>query len=210
MKVTRSVAVAAVAVALGLSGCSKGTPNIAEPASSTAQTTTSPARPTLTNPKFQPPSQDNEYTRSSSRPKVVFDPCTWLSDEDVTAAGFSAQSRKRGADVVAEYSFLVCGFASDVMSLSVMSGNVTWDEDQQKNGAWLQPTTVNGRQAAIGREPETVKTGVADCEVHLRTTVGVVFVSTLLKLGGKAQDLDPCASIMDTASIVEKSIGEGN
>ncbi|MFC6012503.1 DUF3558 domain-containing protein [Nocardia lasii] len=194
-----------------LPGCSSNTPDSTESASAPAVALSeSPARPTLTNPAFQPPSQDNEYTRSSGRPKVVYDPCTWLSDDDVIAAGYPAQSRKRGADLVAEYSFLNCRFQTDAVSLSVMSGNVTWDEDQQKNGTWLQPTTVNRRQAAMGREPETIRTGVKDCEVHMRTAVGVVFVSTRLKIQGEAQDLDPCADIMGVASIVEESIGEGN
>ncbi len=140
---------------------------------------------------------------------MVFDPCTWISDADIESAGFRPESRKRGPDLVAEYTFLTCLFDSpgNLLALHVDSGNTTWDENLQKNGAWLEPTTVNGRKAGLVREQPG---GEDACQVHMVTDVGVVIVGTLVQSLGKTKGLDPCANIMDIASVVEKSIGKEN
>ncbi|MEV0058934.1 DUF3558 domain-containing protein [Nocardia sp. NPDC050718] len=179
------------------------------PGSSASAAETSPARPTLTNPKLQPPSQDNKYTRSSGRPTVIFDPCTWISDADIQSVGYRPESRKRGPDLVAEYTFLTCLFDSpgNTLALHVDSGNTTWDENLKKNGAWLEATTVNGRQAGLVREQPG---GEDACQVHMVTDAGVVIVGTLVQSLGKNKGLDPCANIMEIASVVEKSIGKEN
>ncbi|GGN73107.1 DUF3558 domain-containing protein [Nocardia rhizosphaerihabitans] len=202
-----------VLVALAASACSPSTESDnADPAGSgtaAGSTATQAARPTLTDPKLQPPSQDNKYTQSTGRPKVVFDPCTWISDADIESVGFRPGSRKRGSDLVAEYTFLTCDFRTpdSAMSLGLDSGNITWEEDLQKNGYVLEPTTVNGRQAGLLRGE---KGDESLCRVHLRTKVGVVIVRTHSLSLGRSQNLDPCANIMEIASVVEKSIGKEN
>lgn len=211
MKIRTIVGCVLVAVAASACSSTTGTP-APEPSTETGpvgSTATQAARPTLTDPKLQPPSQDNKYTQSTNRPKVVFDPCTWVSDADIESVGFRPGSRKRGDDLVAEYTFLTCDFRKPdhTVSLGLDSGNITWDENLQKNSAWLEPTTVNGRQAGLVRgEPG----GESACKVHLRTKVGVVFVRTLVLSLGREQNLDPCANIMEIASVVEKSIGKEN
>ncbi|GGK65584.1 DUF3558 domain-containing protein [Nocardia camponoti] len=172
----------------------------------------STVRPTLTNPKIQPPDQDNKYTRSTGRPHVVFDPCTWIMPADLASIGYLENTRKRGVDVVAEYSFLSCHFESEDMNttLAVNSGNVTWDEDQQKNGSWLREANVNGRQASQGQDPNSATAGKDSCEIHMRTKVGVVLVSQLLRSFGEQRGIDPCANLDHIASVVEKSIGKEN
>lgn len=165
-----------VLVALAASGCSSSTgSDSADPSGSGTSTATQAARPTLTDPKLQPPSQDNKYTQSTGRPKVVFDPCTWITDADIESVGFRPGSRKRGSDLVAEYTFLTCDFRTpdSAMSLGLDSGNVTWEEDLQKNGYVLEPTTVNGRQAGLLRGE---KGDESLCRVHLRTNAGIVIV----------------------------------
>ncbi|MFE3543731.1 DUF3558 domain-containing protein [Nocardia sp. NPDC059177] len=186
-----------------------------EPASPTSEptapsaTTTTQTRPTLTNPKIQPPSQDNQYTRSSGRQHVVYDPCTWLSDDDVESMHFDPASRKRGEDLVAEYTFLSCNFrnSDQTMSMGVNSGNISWDENLQKNGTWLEETTINGRRAGTGRGESNSAT---KCEAHLETEVGVVLIWVRVTSLGERQNIDPCADILEVASVVERSIGEGN
>lgn len=199
-------------VAVAASACSSSTGTAVPETSasaSAAPTATQAARPTLTDAKLQPPSQDNKYTQSSGRPKVVFDPCTWIDAADIESVGFRSDSRRRGPDLVAEYTFLTCIFrnADSTRSLNVDSGNTTWEENLQKNGAWLTATTINGRQAGLVRgEP-----GHEDaCQVHMQTKVGVVIVGGLVLSLGKKQNLDPCANITEIASAVEKSIGKEN
>ncbi|MGY2063403.1 hypothetical protein ACW9HQ_51635, partial [Nocardia gipuzkoensis] len=87
-----------------------------------------PPHPTLTKPDIQPPPLHNQYT-NSGRPDVAFDPCTWIPDDAVQKAGFDPASRKRGDDQVAEETFLVCTFSAKNRTLSVVSGNVSWNED---------------------------------------------------------------------------------
>ncbi len=199
-----------ILVALAASACGSSTGTAGpEPSAQGGSTTTQAARPTLTDPKLQPPSQDNKYTQSTGRSKVVFDPCTWISDADIAAVGFQPTSRKRGSDLVAEYTFLTCDFrnSGNTVSLGLDSGNITWDENLQKNGPWLQEVAVNGRQAGLVRGDPGSENA---CKVHLRTEAGVVFVRTLVLSLGQRQNLDPCANIMDIASVVEKSIGKEN
>lgn len=177
----------------------------ADSASVVASEDAAPARPTLTAPKLQPPEQEGRWV-NEDRPDVVFDPCTWISDDAIGAAGFDPASRERGEDFVAEWTFLICRFESEVINLSVMSGNVGLEEETQKNGSWQRPTTVNGREATIGKEPER---GIS-CKVNIRTAVGVVFVNQLLSHDGLTQGADPCIGIEETAALIEPEIGEGN
>ncbi|MGY4101391.1 DUF3558 domain-containing protein [Nocardia sp. R16R-3T] len=172
---------------------------------STSSTGTQSARPTLTDPKLQPPSQDNKYTSITGRPKIVFDPCTWVSDQAIQRAGFDPASRKRGRDLVAEYSFLVCSFSSQLRDLSLDSGNATWAEDLAKVGSYSQPITVNGREALLVRDPEVHR----GCQVDLRTKVGFVQISAYLTPRAP-QDTDPCDGITDIASTIEPEIGKDN
>ncbi|WP_157228833.1 DUF3558 domain-containing protein [Nocardia brevicatena] len=172
---------------------------------STSSAASTQSRSTLTAPNLQPPPQEGERV-NKDRPAVVFDPCTWISDRVVQEAGYDPASRSRGEDFLAEYTFLVCRFKSPHRSLSVMSGNVTLEEEREKNGSWLRPTSVNGREASFGRDP-----GVrGSCTVNMRTTSGVVFVNVLLNIEGRVQGADPCEGIEQTAALIETEIGEGN
>lgn len=160
--------------------------------------------PTLTAPSLQPPSQDNG---AADRPKVVFDPCTWISDETVTAAGFNANSRKRASDSVTEYTTFTCRFTSELRSMDVDSTNISFEEDQQKNGTWLRPIApINGREAASGQD----KSIPGSCETHLRTKAGTVFIRLLLTLRGRGEAADPCAEMTNISAAIEASIGKDN
>ncbi|MFD9546759.1 DUF3558 domain-containing protein [Nocardia salmonicida] len=211
MKIAKIVGCCLAVLAASACNSSTGTPSpeSSTPSGSVDSSATQAARPTLTDPKLQPPTQSNKYTQSTGRAVVVFDPCTWLSDTDIESAGFRAESRRRGPDLVAEYTFLTCIYrnADNTVSLGVDSGNITWDENLQKNAAWMKATTVNGRQAALVQGDPG---GENECKVHLRTKVGVVFVRSYILSSGQGKNIDPCANIMEIASAVEKSIGKEN
>ncbi|MEV4129842.1 DUF3558 domain-containing protein [Nocardia sp. NPDC049707] len=203
------LALLAIVVAPVATSCSSGSETAQHPASSgqTTSSSTQSARPTLTNPKLQPPSQDNKYTASTGRPKVVFDPCTWISDDTARRAGFDPASRARGDDLVAEYSFLTCDFRSDTRNLMLNSGNATWESDLAKVGSYSEPITINGRQALLVHDPAASMK--RSCQVDVRTKVG--FVQIAVDLTSRApQNLNPCDGITDIASTIEPEIGKDN
>jgi hypothetical protein len=193
-------------LAASCSGTDSATQRPTDPTQATTSSTqTQSTRPTLTNPKLQPPSQDNKYTASTGRPRVVFDPCTWISDDTVQKAGFAPASRERGRDLVAEYSFLICHFSSPERNLSLLSGNAIWEEDLAKVGSYSEPITVNGRQALLVRDPVTPR----GCQIDVRTKVGFVQIS--VDLTDRApRDLAPCDGMRDIASTIEPEIGKDN
>ncbi|TLF76576.1 DUF3558 domain-containing protein [Nocardia cyriacigeorgica] len=204
----RWVAVLATATA-GLVGCSQDGKDSALPSSSamaaSSTTETSPARPTLTDPKLQPPTQQNKYT-TEGRPEVVVDPCTWFSDEAIAKAGLDPGTRRRGSDWVAEYTFLTCDFDGLHRDLSVDSGNVTWQEDIAKNGPNSKPLTVNGREAMWVLDPDLQGT----CDIHLRTKVGFVILSAVRTHEGIQAGLQRCDGVLEIAEAIEPEIGKEN
>ncbi|MGW6335779.1 DUF3558 domain-containing protein [Nocardia rhamnosiphila] len=170
-----------------------------------ASTSEASARPTLTDSKLQPPPQQNEYT-TQGRPQVVFDPCTWVSDDAVRAAGLDPSSRRRGRDWVVEYTFLTCDFDGAQRDLQINSGNVTWDEDLQKNGAFSDPIAVNGREALLVQDPNMP----ASCTIHVRTKVGFVMFSSVRTFEGTQAGLQRCDGVLEIAQALEPEIGAEN
>ncbi|MBF6172530.1 DUF3558 domain-containing protein [Nocardia blacklockiae] len=207
MKLFVSVPVAVLAgtVAITVGGCSSSEGSDGTSATTSASSTGA-SRPTLTASSLQPPPQDNKYSSSSGRPKVVFDPCTWVSDASITKAGFDPKSRKRGHDTVAETIFLTCEFSSRLRDLAVDSTNATWDENLKKNGAWSEPTSVNGREALWVRDPQLA----GACEIDLRTEAGFTQVAVNLTDLTNPQETPPCQGLLDIASAIEPDIGKEN
>ncbi|NUS95268.1 MAG: DUF3558 domain-containing protein [Nocardia sp.] len=190
-------------------GCAeeRESPAAANPASVDSPSTSesSASRPTLTAPNLQPPSQQSEYT-DEGRAKVVFDPCTWISDDAVARAGLDPASRRRGRDVITEFTFLTCDFDGLNWDLQIDSGNASWQEDLTKNGAISEPVNINGREAMWVRDPRLVKT----CDIHVRTEAGFVIFSTSRTFEGSEAGLDRCAGALHIAETLEPSIGVGN
>lgn len=137
---------------------------------------------------------------------MVFDPCTWISDEAVTKAGLDPATRERGNDMVAEYIFLTCDFEGETRELQINSGNVTWEEDIQKNGPNSEPLNVNGREALRVLDPHLI----GSCSIHVRTNVGFVMFSSVRTFEGKEAGLERCDGVMEIATALEPEIGEGN
>ncbi|PPI90686.1 DUF3558 domain-containing protein [Nocardia nova] len=182
-----------------------GTSNSGDSAPATTISTSSVSRPTLTASKLQPPPQHAEDGRSEL-PSVVFDPCTWISDQTISKAGYDPSSRHRIKDIVAENTFLTCGFKSPLRTLRVNSGNATWAEDLQKNAGKAEPASVNDREAVWVRDPALPES----CEIDLRTKVGFVQVISDLTDETNPRQTPPCDGLLDTATAVETEIGKDN
>ncbi|MGI5216324.1 DUF3558 domain-containing protein [Nocardia sp. CA-290969] len=202
------VVIAATGVLGSLVACSTTTePSGTGAAESTQQESaqTSSSRTTLTESRLQPPEQQNEYT-TRGRPEVVFDPCTWISDAAVEKAGLDPTTRRRGQDIVAEYTFLTCDFEGNLRDLSVNSGNVTWEEDLQKNGGHSEAMTVNGREALLVQDPALESV----CSVHVRTEAGLVMFSSSRTHEGQEAGLQRCDGAVEIATALEPEIGAEN
>jgi len=190
----------------GSASSTKATESVGDvPSSSASATPPGSVRPTLTDPKVQPPSQQgNQY--SEGLPDVVFDPCTWISDQTIQKAGFDPASRHRVTDTVAEQTFFTCGFSSVPQTLRLISGNVPWDQDVQKVASRSQAITVNGRQAMRVQDPNFPNT----CEIDLRTKVGFVQVFSDPTDQASVIDAPSCNGLLSTATLIEPEIGKGN
>ncbi|WP_084492527.1 DUF3558 domain-containing protein [Nocardia flavorosea] len=200
--------IAAVGALGGLVACSTSgdTSETASAASASSEVSqTGSTRPTLTESRLQPPPLENEYT-TQGRPEVVFDPCTWISDEAVSEAGLDPATRRRGQDVVAEYTFLTCDFDGELRDLSVESGNVAWEEDLQRYSGSSEPLTVNGREALLVQDPE--QPGV--CGIHVRTKAGFVMFSASRTFEGAEAGLQRCDGVLEIVTALEPEIGTEN
>ncbi|GAA5042907.1 DUF3558 domain-containing protein [Nocardia callitridis] len=199
------LAVPITALSVGCSSENTGTAQPGPTQDEAGQGNTQSARPTLTNPKLQPPPQDKKSAVDSDRPPVVFDPCTWISDESIQRAGFDPSSRKRGDDLVAEYSFLTCDFSSPERKLLFNSGNATWDENLAKVGSYSEPITVNGRDALWVHDTTLPRT----CQIDVRTKIGFVQISAVGTYRAP-QSADMCEGLLDLATAIEPEIGKDN
>ncbi|GGL30373.1 DUF3558 domain-containing protein [Nocardia jinanensis] len=204
------VTATASCILVGLSGgCAQDADAPADHGPASAEITKSPegvtTRPTLTAPELQPPSQQSEYT-DQGRPEVAFDPCTWIDDDAVVRAGLDPASRRRGQDLITEYTFFTCDFDGLHWDLQVDSGNASWQEDLDKNGAINEPLTINGREAMWVRDPHLVKT----CDIHVRTKAGFVIFNTTRTFEGSEAGLERCDGVLHIAETFEPSIGADN
>ncbi|MEG8177642.1 DUF3558 domain-containing protein [Nocardia terpenica] len=182
-----------------------GSSNKPAPAPESPTSATPSARPTLTASNIQPPSQDNRFTKTSNRPKVVYDPCTWIPDDVVSKLGYDPSTRHRLSDFVAEYTFLTCQFRNSDGALNLNSGNITLEEDKQQYAGKTQDTTVNGREAIIVK-----KTSADDCTLDMRTKAGLLGITVIIDTPGQTKGLKPCDHISEIASAIEPTIGKDN
>ncbi|WP_158436359.1 DUF3558 domain-containing protein [Nocardia nova] len=173
---------------------------------STSVASATPPRPTLTAEKLQPPSQDNEYTRSSGKPKVSFDPCTWIPDGPISNLGFNPSTRERGSDIVAEYTFLTCDFNNEDVALQLDSGNIGLNDVKQKYLGRTQDLTINERPAIMTPS----KTASNDCSIDIETEVGYFGITVIVNTHGGVKGLKPCDRIVDIATTLEPYIGKDN
>ncbi len=202
-----ALSVVGLVVVTAVSACGSAAEQSSE---ETSQAATAPAststRPTLTASRVQPPSQDNEYAKSSGRAKVNFDPCTWIPDEPFTALGLDPSTRERGNDIVAEYTFFTCHVSNRDEELQLDSGNVSLDEVRHKYAGKTQDISINGRNAVLTPN----KTASNDCSVDIQTKSGYFGVTVIVSTPGEVKGMKPCDNIVHIAETLEPYIGKDN
>ena len=117
-------------------------------------------------------------TDDSGRPPVTFDPCYDIPDDVMNAAGYDAAKKGLADYPMGTHTFLGCTYRKDDLvpgvrrgySLSILSGNVTLDEELAKKGAVATETTINGRRALLEMDPASNGT----CTYVLQSNFGIV------------------------------------
>ncbi|AOD22422.1 MULTISPECIES: DUF3558 domain-containing protein [Rhodococcus] len=158
------VALAALAV-MG-TGCSPGS---AKPATSDEAATSTTHTPRITD--------------DSGRPPVTFDPCYDIPDDVMNAAGYDASEKKMADMPMGSHTFLGCRYAGTIhipgalarYGLIILAGNVTLEEELEKNGVVSTTTTINGRRALR----EVGANGNDECTYVLEADFGIILFNRL-------------------------------
>ncbi|MCD5418855.1 DUF3558 domain-containing protein [Rhodococcus pyridinivorans] len=158
------VALAALAV-MG-TACSPGS---AEPATSDEAATSTTHTPRITD--------------DSGRPPVTFDPCYDIPDDVMNAAGYDASEKKMADMPMGSHTFLGCRYAGTIhipgalarYGLIILAGNVTLEEELEKNGVVSTTTTINGRRALR----EVGANGNDECTYVLEADFGIILFNRL-------------------------------
>lgn len=142
-------------------------------------------------------------TDNSGRPAVVFDPCLDVPDDVISQAGYVPESKKQSDYPLDDYTFLGCDFDTPVRQygLSLLSGNVTFEEEKEKTAAFAKPINVNGRDGLLKLDPTLVDA----CAVTLETDYGILIIVRDLYSShiGPAPQEEWCAGLEDTAGLIE-------
>ncbi|MEU5841712.1 DUF3558 domain-containing protein [Rhodococcus sp. NPDC047139] len=188
--------VALAAVAVMVTGCSPGSAGEVDAENEAATTMTRTPR----------------ITDDSGRPPVTFDPCYDIPDDIMTAAGYDA-AKKEVADMpMGSYTFLGCAYEGTISTpgvlarydLLVMAGNVSLDEELEKNRDIAATASINGRPALLEVGPKNVET----CRYVLETDFGIVILSRLYQKDhpGPVPQSEWCNGFEQTVSAIETFI----
>ncbi|NLU62013.1 DUF3558 domain-containing protein [Rhodococcus sp. HNM0563] len=114
----------------------------------------------------------------SGRPAITFDPCLDIPDDVLVDARYDPKSKHATQHPMESYSFLGCRFKGTTSDsgddrLSVLAGNVTLEEEWDKNGHISSHTSVSGRDALLQLDPHNKNT----CAITLRADFGIVIFS---------------------------------
>jgi hypothetical protein len=154
------------------------------------------------------------HVDQSDRPQVIFDPCLDLSDATLTAAGYDPTSEKNADFKGGSYTFLGCSYDSYhrpegfYYGMNVLSGNITFAEEEEKKRGHAAPIDINGRKALL-----IFDNTVTDyCELSIETSYGVLgFTRSIFSdRPGATPESEWCASLEDTARIFEPFIPKGD
>ncbi|MFC9357674.1 DUF3558 domain-containing protein [Rhodococcus sp. NPDC057014] len=186
------VVVAVVSMAL-LGGCSTEKASQPDPESMATPTTRVP-----------------RHIDKSDRPQVTFDPCLDIPDSALIEAGYDPQSEANADFTPDSYTFLGCGYDTPQRRyvMNVLSGNITFAEEQEKKKLHSTPIEINGRRAILIFDP-----GVTDaCDLTIETSYGILgFTRSVFQGNGQhAPEYEWCAGLEDTARIIEPFIPKGD
>ncbi|MDV7352932.1 DUF3558 domain-containing protein [Rhodococcus oxybenzonivorans] len=150
------------------------------------------------------------HTDNSGRPDVTFDPCLDLQDETLSSAGYDPRSETQADFTPDSYTFLGCSYNTSprLYGLNVLSGNISFAEEQEKVKAFARTTEVNGRQALIKSEANKPNA----CAISIETPYGVLILdrSVFKGHGDDAPESEWCAGLEDTARVFEPFIPKGD
>ncbi|AYA25751.1 DUF3558 domain-containing protein [Rhodococcus rhodochrous] len=151
-------------------------------------------------------------TDDSGRPPVTFDPCYDIPDDVMDAAGYDAAKKELADMPMGTYTFLGCAYEGTLSipgvlaryDLNVLSGNVTLEEEYDKNGHVAVSTSINGRSALLEVDPGNVET----CRYVLETDFGIAIFSRLYQKdhSGPVPQSEWCDGFEQTVSTIEPSI----
>jgi hypothetical protein len=148
----------------------------------------------------------------SGRPPVTFDPCLDLPDDVMTEAGYNAAHKEFSDMPMGSYTFLGCTYRDPTVvpgvrrgySLLVLAGNVTLEEELQKNGHVATATMINDRPALMEIDPAAGGT----CRFVLRTAFGMVIFSRIYHKDhpGPVPQREWCEGLEALVTALEPSI----
>ncbi|MEE2033615.1 DUF3558 domain-containing protein [Rhodococcus chondri] len=148
----------------------------------------------------------------SGRPPVTFDPCLDIPDEVLTEAGYDPRTEDSADYPMGDYTFLGCRYRGldevpGVMrryGLNILSGNVTLDEEIQKDGSISTEISINGRRALLEVDPASTDT----CAIALETGYGIVIFSRIYTADHtRAVPREEwCRGLESTVELIEPSI----
>ncbi|WP_016694248.1 DUF3558 domain-containing protein [Rhodococcus rhodochrous] len=170
------------------------------------------AEPATSDEASPPATRTPRIIDDSGRPPVTFDPCYDIPDDVMNAAGYDAGKKELADMPMGTYTFLGCAYEGTVSvpgvlaryDLNVLSGNVTLEEERDKNGHAAVPTTINGRPALLEVDPGNVET----CRYVLETNFGMVILSRLYQKdhSGPVPQSEWCDGFEQTVSTIEPFI----
>lgn len=181
-------AVGVAGLAVVVSGC--GTPAISTHSDTSLTTTTRTPR----------------YVDNSDRPQVTFDPCLDIPDSALIESGYDPKSEENADFKGGSYTFLGCSYDTPERryGMNVLSGNVSFAEEQEKTRAYATPIDINGRRALLKFDPAIRNA----CDLSIETSAGFLGFTRRLVVdyAGPAPESEWCAGLEDTARIFERYI----
>lgn len=149
-------------------------------------------------------------TDDSGRPQVAFDPCLDIPDEALIEAGYDPKSEVEDAYLPGTHTFLSCAYDTPERGygLNVMSGNITFAEEQEKVKDYSTPIEIHGHRALRKILPGNQ----GDCAVSIETDYGILIVGRLIQRTSSDQTTprsEWCDGIEETASIIARYLPGG-
>ncbi|MCQ4122603.1 DUF3558 domain-containing protein [Rhodococcus tibetensis] len=154
------------------------------------------------------------HVDQSSRPQVIFDPCLDIPDTALAEAGYNPASEKNADFKGGSYTFLGCSYDSYhrpegfYYGTNILSGNITFAEEEEKKRGHAAPIDINGRRALL-----IFDNTITDyCELSIETSYGVLgFTRSIFSdHAGSTPESEWCTGLEDTARIFEPFIPKGD
>ncbi|MDG3012631.1 DUF3558 domain-containing protein [Rhodococcus sp. D2-41] len=194
------VGCAALGLALSVAGCASATTGQSVAGSTSASSANAQSVSTPT-PRL---------TDDSGRPQIMFDPCNDIQPGTVAKMGYDPGYKDNSDFRGGSYTFMSCGFHSEMYSLGISSGNITTTEQetQQKRDSptkVVTPITVDGRAGWIARDPSRTQI----CTLAFSTSYGEVMLDRFQREKAQKSGLDVCDGIEGTAQIIASILPPG-